>query len=82
MSVFKINPNTKLPAEQRELAYSQMRIKPDGSPVIEWCGAWLTVDQANKLYSAYTAEDDSRAAEIQILIKSSKAYIRELYPDK
>lgn len=62
------------PSELREKAY-------ETEHNIEWGGDMLTVDEANKLWAAYSAEGNSRAADLGALIAAAKAEIRERYPD-
>lgn len=67
-------------AEHREHAYQTMKLKEDGSSLIQWEGKNLTVDQANDLWIKYMAEGSPKADELTSLIAAAKAYIRELYP--
>lgn len=63
------------PSEHREKAY-------ETEHNIEWGGEMLTVDEANKLWAAYSAEGNSRAVDLGALIAAAKAEIRERYPDE
>lgn len=67
--------------ELRKQAYLTLTEKEDKSPLILWHGENITVDNANKIYLEYFAENNDKAIEIQKLIISAKLYIRELYPD-
>ena len=67
--------------ELRKQAYLTLTEKEDKSPLILWNGENITVDNANKIYLEYFAENNDKAIEIQKLIISAKLYIRELYPD-
>ena len=49
---------------------------------ITWESTEITVDEANKLFLNYFAENNPKANEIQPLIIEAKEYIRTLYPDK
>lgn len=63
-------------AEKRENAY-------EVDAIIEWQGDQITVDDANKLWQAYTAEGKvSIAQELTAKIAEAKAQIREEYPDE
>lgn len=63
-------------AEKRENAY-------EVDAIIEWQGEQLTVDGANKLWQAYTAEGKvSTAQELTAKIAEAKAQIRKEYPDE
>lgn len=63
-------------AEKRENAY-------EVDAIIEWQGDQITVDGANKLWQAYTAEGKvSIAQELTAKIAEAKAQIREEYPDE
>ena len=68
-------------ASLRRNAYISLTHKEDGSALIPWEGSAITVDQANKVYLEYSAENSIKAAEIQALIVPAKAYIRNLFPD-
>ena len=49
---------------------------------VEYDGQMLTVDAANKLYLAYSAEGQTeRAQELSTLIAMAKAAIRTEFPD-
>ena len=62
--------------EKRENAY-------EVDTIIEWQGDQITVDGANKLWQAYTAEGKvSTAQELTAKIAEAKAQIREEYPDE
>ena len=63
------------PSEHREKAY-------ETEHNIEWGGEMLTVDEANKLWAAYSAESNARATELGMLIAEAKAEIRERYPNE
>ena len=67
--------------ELRKQAYLTLTEKENKSPLILWHGENITVDNANKIYLEYFAENNDKAIEIQKLIISAKLYIRELYPD-
>ena len=63
-------------AEKRENTYETL-------PIIEWQGNTLTVDAANKLWQAYTAEGKvTIAQELTALISNAKQEIRAMYPDE
>lgn len=63
-------------AEKRENAY-------EVDAIIEWQGDQITVDGANKLWQAYTAEGKvSIAQELTAKIAEAKAQIREEYSDE
>lgn len=62
--------------EKREHAY-------ETEAIISWQGSQLTVDAANKLWSAYTAEGNVEVAqELTALISDAKQQIRHDYPDE
>lgn len=82
MSLFKINPNTTIPSEQRQLAYQTMLRKEDGAILIKWYDDNLTVDDANKIYSDYKIEGKTDIEDLRLMILNAKEYIRGLYPDK
>lgn len=63
------------PSQLREQAYKN-------NPLITWQNESITVDQANQVYLQYSAEGSPRAEEMQELIVSTKAHIREMYPDE
>lgn len=63
------------PSELREKAY-------ETEHNIEYDGVYLTVDEANKLWEAYSAENSPRADELTALIAEAKTAIRERYPDE
>lgn len=64
------------PKEQRELAYKTRQS-------IEWEGSTLTIDEANMLYLAYLAEENTTLVnELSALIKTAKDEIRLEFPDK
>lgn len=48
---------------------------------ITWESEEITVDEANKLFLNYFAENNPKANEIQPLIIEAKEHIRTLYPD-
>jgi hypothetical protein len=59
--------------KQREQAYANDRC-------IDWNNSLITVDEANQRFLFYRAEgDEVRSTELQVLIKSEKDRIRELY---
>ena len=70
------------PAELREQSYRAMITKEDGAGLISWESKAITVDQANKVYLEYSAENSPKAEEIQAIIIQAKSYIRTLYPDE
>lgn len=61
-------------AELREQSYETLKC-------ITWESTEITVDEANKLFLNYFAENNPKANEIQPLIIEAKEYIRTLYPD-
>lgn len=62
-------------AEKRENAY-------EVDDIIEWQGDQITVDDANQLWQAYTAEGKVDVAkELTEKISEAKAQIRKEYPD-
>ena len=63
------------PSELRESAYATFKC-------VEYGDDWLTVDEANKLWEAYSAEGSQRADELSALIAEAKAKIRKIHPDK
>ena len=66
----------KTKPQLREQAY-------ETTPLISWQGKMLTVDEANKLWTAYTAEGNVEAAsQLTTLITEAKTAIREKYPDE
>lgn len=75
----KIGDKYSLPSpaasELREEAYNT-------EPVIEWDGSNLTVTEASILWQYYAAEGNDKAGELQKLIASAKADIREKFPDE
>ena len=68
------DPEQLTPAEQRKQAY-------ETEPIINWGGQLITVDEANKLWTDYAAEDSAKAELLTGLIKEAKAAIREKYSD-
>lgn len=66
--------------EKRQQAYTNMRQKEDGTPLILWQDVGLTVDEAKEQYLNYVAEASTKAETLQGLIKDAKSYIRGLYP--
>lgn len=67
----------ELTAKQtREQAY-------ETEPCVEYDGEVMTIDEANRLYLAYTAEGaEARAQELRTRIAVAKAEIRARYPDE
>lgn len=59
----------------RETAYNIEKI-------IEWNGKLITVTEASQLWQYYAAEGSDKASELQGLIASAKAEIRERFPDE
>lgn len=57
------------PLQQRKLAY-------ETEPIINWEGQFITVDEANKLWTDYAAEDSAKAELLTGLIKEAKTAIR------
>lgn len=63
-------------AEKREIAY-------EVDTIIEWEDSQISVDDANKLWQAYTAEGKvDIAQELTEKIAAAKAEIRRLYPNE
>ena len=63
-------------AEKRENAY-------EVDPIIEWYDSQITVDDANKLWQAYTAEGKvDIAKELTEKIANAKTEISKMYPDE
>ncbi|GEM_PF-1272751 len=61
--------------ELREQAY-------ETDPVISWDSNTMTVDAANQLWAAYSAEGNTdKATQLQALIVAAKTTIRETYPN-
>lgn len=60
--------------ELREQSYETLKC-------ITWESTEITVDEANKLFLNYFAENNPKVNEIQPLIIEAKEYIRTLYPD-
>ena len=82
MSIFKVNPNSTVPAEQRQNAYARMYRKQDGEYLIVYNDKFYTVDEANDVCSKYMVEGNTtRVQELQTLIVTAKEYIRSIYPD-
>lgn len=73
---------TLTPQQQREKAYEELLLNSSNEPLILWENNPITVDQANKVFFEYSAENNSKASDIQALIIEAKAYIRSLYPDE
>lgn len=70
------NANKPTAEQQREQAY-------ESSAIISYRGQMITVDQANKLWTEYTAEGDTETSStLQTLIAEAKESIREEYPDE
>lgn len=69
-----VDPIPPTPNELREKEYIS-------NPLINWDNKTITVNEANQIYLAYFAENNSKSIEIQSLIISAKEYIRNLYPD-
>lgn len=70
-----LEPRYSTSAEKRENAY-------ETEAIIEWQEDNITVDDANRLWSAYTAEGKvAIAQELTALIAAAKQEIREKYPD-
>ena len=64
---------TQTVSEKRQQAFTY-------DPCVLWGIEPITVDEANKLFAYYKAEDDEvRATQLQVLIKAEKDRIRELY---
>jgi len=62
--------------ELREQAYETLN-------TISWEGSMITVDKANQLWTAYTAEGNvEKATQLTQLIVEAKTKIREMYPDE
>ena len=61
--------------ELREQSYETLKC-------ITWETTEITVDEANKLFLNYFAENNPKVNEIQPLIIEAKEYIRTLYPDE
>lgn len=71
-----LQPRYTTGAEKREIAY-------ETEAIIEWQGDIITVDDGNRLWSAYTAEGKvAIAQELTALIAAAKEQIREKYPDE
>ena len=62
-----------VPAQQREQVYSS-------EALIDWAGRTITVNEAATLWQYYAAEGSPRANDLQELIASAKAEIREKIP--
>jgi len=63
-------------SELREKAYKELAI-------INWESSTITVDKANELWIAYTAEGNTeKSSKLSALIAEAKASIREMYPDE
>ncbi len=63
------------PAQQREQIYCS-------EALIDWDGRKITVNEAAALWQYYAAEGSPRAKDLQELIASAKAEIREKIPDE
>lgn len=63
------------PRENREHAYETEK-------VITFDGETMTVDEANKRWQEYQAENNAKSAELTALIAAAKAAVRERYPDE
>lgn len=63
------------PTELRERAY-------ETELCIDWDGAVLTVDGANRKWQEYQAEGSDKAAELTALIAAAKEAIRERFPEE
>lgn len=61
--------------ELRERAYETRK-------VISFDGKELTVDEANKCWQEYQAENNEKAAELTALIAAAKGAIRTEFPDE
>lgn len=72
------SPNTldveQTPAQLREEAYNTER-------VVEFDSQMLTVTEACQLWQYYAAEGSEKSTELQTLIATAKAEIRQKYPD-
>lgn len=71
-----LQPRYTTGAEKREIAY-------ETEAIINWQDNMITVDDANRLWYAYTAEGKvAIAQELTALIAGAKQEIRERYPDE
>ena len=62
--------------QKREYAYQTLDI-------IEWENTTITVDKANQLWNAYTAEGDIETAQaLTTKIAAAKTTIRNMYPNE
>lgn len=77
------NPETQVVEPRYSTAIQLREIAYENEAIIEWKGDMITVDAANRLWSAYTAEGKvSVAQELTALIAEAKQKIREMYPDE
>lgn len=63
------------PRELRERAYETEK-------VITFEDELMTVDEANKRWQEYQAENNTKSSELTALIAAAKAAVRERYPDE
>ena len=63
------------PRELRERAYETEK-------VITFENELMTVDEANKRWQEYQAENNAKSSELTALIAAAKAAVRERYPDE
>lgn len=72
----KLEPRYTTGVELRENAY-------ETEAIIDWQGSKITVDDGNRLWSAYTAEGKVAVAqELTAAIAAAKDEIRKMYPDE
>ena len=68
-------PVSPTPAEQREQIYRS-------EALLTWDGRDITIEDATQLWHYYAAEGSDKARDLQDLIASAKAEIREKIPDE
>lgn len=68
-------PQEILPVDQRKIAYANEKL-------ILWENEEISVDDANMLWVAYSAEGSPKAEELHNLISKAKQKIRDEYPDE